>query len=148
MGSHWHKTDVYELRQCVSLPWGTVFQEQTTPAWVPHGVTSPARKPALVWALLSSLHGSTGPARSLLQHGLSKGSQPPSSASTCSGVGSSMGCRVDICSIVDLHEFQGNSLLHHGLYNGLQENLCSGASTISSLSFFTDLCVCRAVPLT
>uniref|UniRef100_A0A8C8A6C9 Caspase activity and apoptosis inhibitor 1 n=1 Tax=Otus sunia TaxID=257818 RepID=A0A8C8A6C9_9STRI len=37
----------------------------------------------------SSLHGATGPARSLLQHGLPTGSQPPSGTSPCSGVGSS-----------------------------------------------------------
>uniref|UniRef100_A0A8C0F7B9 Uncharacterized protein n=1 Tax=Bubo bubo TaxID=30461 RepID=A0A8C0F7B9_BUBBB len=39
----------------------------------------------------SSLHGATGPARSLLQHGLPTGSQPPSGTSPCSGVGSSPG---------------------------------------------------------
>ncbi|KAK4826739.1 LOW QUALITY PROTEIN: hypothetical protein QYF61_010992 [Mycteria americana] len=41
----------------------------------------------------SSLHGSTGPARSLLQRGLPTGSQPLSGTCTCSSVGSSMGCR-------------------------------------------------------
>jgi len=38
-----------------------------------HGVTSPDSKPALAWAPLF-----TGPARSLLQHGLPTGSQLPS----------------------------------------------------------------------
>ena len=41
----------------------------------------------------SSLHGATGPARSLLQRGLPTGSQPPLDTSFCSGVGSSTGCR-------------------------------------------------------
>ena len=41
----------------------------------------------------SSLHGATGPARSLIQHRLPTGSPSPSGASTCSGVGSSPCCR-------------------------------------------------------
>jgi len=41
----------------------------------------------------SSLHGSAGPGGSLLQCGLSTGSQLPSGASTCSSMGSSMDCR-------------------------------------------------------
>jgi len=36
-----------------SVPWGAVLQEQAAPAWVPHGVASPASKPALVQASLS-----------------------------------------------------------------------------------------------
>jgi len=40
----------------------------------------------------SSLHGSTGPGRSLLQHGLPTGSQPHLGASTSSSVESSRGC--------------------------------------------------------
>ncbi|KAK4806612.1 hypothetical protein QYF61_013867 [Mycteria americana] len=59
--------------------------------------------------------------------------------STCSGVGSSTGCRRDICSTVDIHGLQGDSLLHHGLHHGLQENLCSAAWSTSSPSFFSDL---------
>jgi len=42
----------------------------------------------------SSLHGSAGPGRSLLQHRLPTGSQPPLGTSTCFGVGSSMGYRL------------------------------------------------------
>ena len=41
----------------------------------------------------SSLHGSAGPSRSLFQHGISTESQPLSDASTCSGLGTSTGCR-------------------------------------------------------
>ncbi|KAK4830186.1 LOW QUALITY PROTEIN: hypothetical protein QYF61_009213 [Mycteria americana] len=57
------------------------------------------------------------------------------------------GLQVDICSTVDLHGLQGDSLPHHCLHQGLQGNLCSSAWSISSPSF-TDLGVCRAVPLT
>ena len=77
-----------ELLQRGSLPLAAVLQEQTAPAWVPHEVTSPARKPAPVWDPLS-----TGPARSLLQHELLTESQPPLGASTFSSMGSSTGCR-------------------------------------------------------
>ena len=40
------------------------------------------------------------------------------------------------------------SLPHHGLLHRLQGNLCSGARSTSSPSFFTDLGVCRVVSLT
>lgn len=43
-----------------------VLLEQAAPGWIPHNVTSPVSKP---------LHGSTGPDRGLLQHGLSTESQ-------------------------------------------------------------------------
>ena len=59
-----------------------------------HRVTSPSSKTALAWP---SLHGSTGPARSLLQCGLPTGSQPP----------------------------PGIPLLRHGVLPGLQVGLCS-----------------------
>ena len=47
----------------------------------------------------------------------------------------SMGCR-------------GTSLPHHGLHHRLHGNLCSGAWSTVSCSFFTDLGVCRVVSLT
>jgi len=40
---------LHKLLQCESLPGGAVLQEQAAPARVPHGVTSPASKPALTW---------------------------------------------------------------------------------------------------
>jgi len=40
--------------------------------------------------------------------------------------------QVEICSTMDLHGLQGNSLPHHGLLHGLQGNLCSGAWSTSS----------------
>jgi len=48
-------TDLNELFQHGSFPWGAVLQEQAAPAWVPCGVTSPASKPAPVWASVSLL---------------------------------------------------------------------------------------------
>jgi len=59
------------------------------------------------------------------------------------------GLQVDICSIVDLHGLQGDSLSHHGLQHELQgKNLCSSVSSTSSPSFLTDLGVCRVVSFT
>jgi len=112
----------------------------------PHGVTSPARKTRS--GMGSSLHGSAGPGRSPLLHGLSKGCSFPQGTFTCSGVESSTGCRVDICSGLVLHGLQGDNLLHHGLHHGLQGNLCSGGWSTSSPSILTGLSVCRVVSLT
>ena len=83
---------LHKLLQCGSLPWGAVLQEQTAPAWVPHGVTSPASKPASVWAPLSPrvLPGACSSVGFPQGHSLLR-------ASTCSGMGSSMGCRGTAC---------------------------------------------------
>jgi len=67
---------LHELPQHGSFPRSAVLQEQAAPAWVLHGVTSPARKPAPAWAPLS-----TGPqvlAGTCSSTGLPTGSQPPS----------------------------------------------------------------------
>jgi len=95
----------------------------------------------------SSLCGSTGPARSLLQHGLPMGSQLPLVIHLlwCWAL---YGLQVEICSTINLHGLQGDSLLCHGLLHGLQGNLCSGAWSTSSPSFLTDLGVYRVVYLT
>ena len=122
------------------LPMGC-SSSQTPPVWVRHGATSPASKPAPVWASLS-----VGP--QVLPGACSSASCPQGHsllwASTCSSVGSSMDC--------------SGSLLHGeppcaagrqpALLQGLQGNLCSGAWSTSSPSFFTDLVVCRVVSLT
>jgi len=102
----------------------------------PHGVTSPASKPALAWA--PSLHGATGPARSLLQHGLPTGSQPPSGIPLLWREVLPR-LQVESCSTMDLHGLQWDSLPPHGLLHGLQGNLCSGPWSTSSPSFCTDL---------
>jgi len=58
------------------------------------------------------------------------------------------GLQVDICSTVDLHGLQGINLPHHGLHHELQgKTLCSGISSTSSPSFFTDLSVYRVISL-
>jgi len=44
---------LHDLLQHGSFSWGAVLQEQTAPAWVPHGVISPASNPALARAPLS-----------------------------------------------------------------------------------------------
>jgi len=76
---------LHELPQGGSFPWGAVLQEQAAPAWVPHGVTSPASNPALAWAPLSMdlqvLAGACSRMGSPLGHSFLQ-------ASTCSGMGS------------------------------------------------------------
>jgi len=86
------------LPQRGSFTRGAVLQEQTAPVWVPHGVTSPASKPAPVWASLSMgpqvLPGVCSSMGSPWAHSLRQ-------ASTCSSV--LHGLQVDICSTMDLH---------------------------------------------
>jgi len=93
----------------------------------------------------SSLHGSTGHGRNLLQHRLPMVSQP------LLGIpllwrGVLHGLQVDICSTMDLRGLQGDSLPHHGLLYGLQgkisvlapeEPLCPPSRlTLVSAEFF------------
>jgi len=64
----------------------------------------------------------TGPqvlGRSLLQHWLPTGSQPPSGIHLFR-CGVFHGLQVDICSTTDLHGLQRDILPHHGLHHGLQ----------------------------
>jgi len=139
VGSHPWEAVLHELLQHGSFSRGAVLQEQAAPAWIPCGITSPASKPAPAWASLS-----TGPARRLLQRGLPMGSQTPLGIHLLQ-CGVLHGLQVDICSTVDLHGLQGDSLPHHGLLHRLQGNLCSGTWSTSSTSFFTG--VCRVVSL-
>jgi len=82
---------LHKLPQSRSLPQGAVLQEQASPTWVSHGVTSPASKPAP--GIGSSLHRVRGPGRSLLLPGLPMGSQLPSGIHLLWRGVSSMGCR-------------------------------------------------------
>jgi len=86
----------------------------------------------------------------LLQHGLfsprvRRSCQEPAPAQAPHGVTTSFRhppalawgpfhrLQVDICSTVDLHGLQGDSLPHHGLHHELQgKTLCSGVSSTSS----------------
>jgi len=96
-----------------------------------------------------SLHGSTGPGRSLLQCGAPHGGHSSFRHPPAPVWGPFHGLQVAICSTVDLHGLQGNNLPHHGLHHELQGKvLCSGISSTPSPSFFTDLGVCRVVSLT
>jgi len=80
-----------ELPQSGSFPQGSVLQEQAAPAWVPHGVTSPASKPAPAWAPFS-----TGPQvlpGACSSAGLHMGSQLPSGIHLLRRGVPSTGCR-------------------------------------------------------
>jgi len=82
---------IHELPQCGSFPRGAVLQEQAAPVCVPHRVTSPASKPALAWASLS-----TGPQvlpGACSSTGLPTGSQLPSGIHLLWRGVASMGCR-------------------------------------------------------
>jgi len=92
-----------------------------------------------------SLLGFTGPSRSLLQHGFPMGLQPPSGIHLLRR-GVIHWLQVGICSTLDLHGLQVDSLPHHGLHYMLQGNLCSGTWSTSSPSYFADLGVCRDFP--
>lgn len=54
----------------------------------------------------------TAPAKNLLQQGFFTGCSPLQVRSTCSIMGSSMGCSLEIYSTVGHHGLQGDSLLH------------------------------------
>jgi len=107
--------------------------QEPAPAWAPLS-TGPQVLPGACSSAGSSLNGSTGPARSLLQRGLPTGSQLPSGIHLL---------RHEVPSTWAT----GGYLLHCGLLHGLQGNLCPSAWSTSSLSF-TDLGACRVVPLT
>jgi len=137
---------LHELPQRGSFPWGAVPQEQAAPAWVSTG------SPALPTNLLQ---------RGLLSPQVCRSWQKPPLARAPHGVtvsfrhprapawGRFHGLQVEICSTVDLHGLQGNSLPHHGLHHKLQgKALCSDLSGTSSPPSFTDHGVCRAVSLT
>jgi len=89
VGSHPWETVLHKLSQHGSFPGAAVLEKQAALAWVPCGVTSPASKPAPVWAPLSTgpqvLPGACSSAGSPWGHSIFW-------ASPCSGVGSSPGC--------------------------------------------------------
>jgi len=137
---------LHELPQRGSFPWGSVLQEQAAPAYVPHGVTSPAGKPTPAWASLSPwVHRSwQEPAPEWASHGVTASFRH----SPAPVWGPFHGLQVNICCTVDLHGLQGHSLPHHGVLHGLLGNPCYGAWSTSSPSFVPDLGVCRVVFLT
>jgi len=91
---------LHELPQRGSLPRGAVLQEQASPAWVPHGVRSPASKPAPAWAPLSmGLQVLEGACSSADSHGVT-GCFRNSPALAWDPF---HGLQVGICSTVDRH---------------------------------------------
>lgn len=86
----------------------------------------------------SSLHATTNPDRSLIQGRFCLGSQSPSST--------------HLQALMWCHPWAATGSLlqclpHHGLHHRLQRSLCFSAWSTSFPSFFTDLGICRAVPL-
>jgi len=128
------------------FPQGAVLQEQAAPVWVPHGVTSPASKPAPGRAPLSMGKRSwkeLAPAQAPL--GVTTSCRHPPAPVCCPF----HRLQVDICSTMELTGLQGDNLPHHSLHHELQgKGLCSGTWSTSSPSFFTDLGVCRVVSFT
>lgn len=120
----------------VPFPQSTVLQEQIAPVWVPHGVTSPASKPAPPWAPFSM-------SPQVLQGACS---------SVCFPWGYSLLLGIHLLWHVGPSQAAGGSLYpcglpcaagaqlpHHGLQHRLQENLCYRGWSTSSPSFCTDL---------
>jgi len=123
-----------------------VLQEQAAPVWVPHGTQAlPAN---LLQCGLLSFHEPKGPARSLLQRGLSTGSQLPLGICLLR-YGVLHRLQVDICSTMDLHGLQGDTCLTMVFITRSKGRLSAPTSRAhSSPSFSTDLGVCRVVSFT
>jgi len=103
---------LHELPKHGSLPWGAVLQEQAAPAWVPHG--SQALPANLLWrGLLSPLvrRSWQEPAPARAPHEYTASFRDPPALVW----GPFHELQVEICSTVDLHGLQGDSLPHHSL---------------------------------
>jgi len=135
---------------------------QTAPAWVPSTGCSPSGTGCssvgpprghtscqqTSSGMGSSLHGSTGPGRSLLQHGLSLESQPPSGIHLLRRGIPSTGYRWRSAPPWTSMDCRGTACLTIVFIMNCKGRLCSGVWSTSSPSFFTDLGVCRVVSLT
>ena len=138
---------------------------RTAPAWVPSTGCSPSGADCssvgpprghkscqqTCFSVGSSLHGATGP--QVLPGACSSAGFPRGHsvlrASTCSGVGSSTGCRWISAPPWTSMGCRGTACLTMVFTTGCRGiSLCSGAWSTSSPSFFTDLGVCGVVPLT
>ena len=140
------------------LPMGC-SSSRTAPAWVPSTECSTSgtgcssvgppwgHKPCqqTCSGVVSSLHGSTAPGRSLLQRGAPHGVTASFRHPPALTWGPFHRLQVEICSTMDLYGLQGHSLPYCGLHHRLQgRNLCSCAWSTAFPSF-TDLGVCRLV---
>jgi len=104
---------LHELPQRGSFPWGAVLQEQAAPAWVPTGSQAlPANLLLSPWGHRSWQEPAPAQAPRRVTASFR---HPPAPA-----WGPFHGLQVEICSTMDLHGLQGDSLPHHGLLHGLQ----------------------------
>jgi len=138
---------LYELPQCGSFPQGAVLQEQAAPVWVTHGVTSPASKPALAWAPLSTSPQVLAGACSCA--GLPMGSQLPSGIHLLWCGVPSMGYRLISAPPWTSMDCRGTVCLTRVSITSCKGRLSPPVSRAPPpLSFFTDLGVCRVVSFT
>jgi len=158
MGSLPQETVLHELLQCEFFPWAAILHNLLQCGSFPCGavpsgtgcssVGPPLRhKPCqqTCSGVGSSLHGSAGPGRSLLQHGAPHGITASFRHPSALVWGPFHRLQVEICSTMDLYGLQGHSLPYCGLHHRLQgRNLCSCAWSTAFPSF-TDLGVCRLV---
>jgi len=136
---------------------------QTAPAWVTSMGCSPSgtgcssvgplwgHKPCqqTCSSMGSSLHGSTGPSRSLLQHGIPTRSQPPLGMHLLWHGVPSIGCRWRSAPLWTSMDCRGTICLTMVFIMGCKGKLSALASqTPPPQSFFADLGVCRVVSLT
>jgi len=91
------------------------------------------------------LYGATGPARSLLQHGPSMGSQPLSGESTCSGMGFSTGCRWRSAPLWTSTGCGGAACLSMIFSTGYRGISALALGAPPQPSFFTDLGDCTVL---
>lgn len=84
------------------------------------------------------------PQENLLLCSFSTGHSFLQGTSTCCGMRSSTGCRVQICSATVHHGLQDNNLFHHGLLHRLQGNPHSNTMNTSSPCFFNDIGVYKS----
>jgi len=103
-GSLPRETVLYQLHQHGSLPRGAGLQEQTAPAWIPCGITSPASRPAPAW----TSHGATASFGHihLLQHGVLPRSSPLAAGESAPASGApppfSFFTDLGVCKVVSL----------------------------------------------
>jgi len=143
------------------LPTGC-SSSQTAPVWVPSTGCSPSGTGCsslgpprghkscqqTCSGVGSSLHGSAGPASSLLQRRLPTGSQLPSGIHPLRHGVPSTGCRWISAPPWTSMGCRGTTCLTMVFITGCKGKLCSGVLSTFSPSFFTDLGVCRVVSLT
>lgn len=126
--SSWQIQDTACIPSTGSSPSGTGIDYSTV---------SPARSqflPGACCSMDSCLHSSTGTVRTLLQHELLLGSQPPLGIHLLRA-GVSYGLPMDLCSTTAFHGLQWDSLSHHGLQGKLSTwNTSSPASSLTLLS--------------